>query len=388
MQSFHIIKESKFDLSSYRNNYINNNYDLNIDNIKEEFKGSIDLENNWNIGVIVGNSGTGKTTISKQLFPNEYIYKPNFDNTKSIIDCMPNKPIDEITKTFNLVGFSTVWSWLKPYNVLSEGEKMRVDLAYSLLLDNESIVFDEFTSVVNRDVAKISSYAISKAIKKTNKKIILVACHFDILEWLEPDWIFNTNNMEYNYTRGLLRRPDIKIDIQITDKDSWQYFKKYHYLNSSLQQQSKCFIGLYNNIPICFFAVLYQMSKDKNITRGHRLVVLPDYQGVGLGHKFCNEIAQIYINHGWRFRIKSRTKALYYQRIKDKNWIVQTDNNITIKRKFYKKNLDKFKKSGNHNILKEFINMEKNRSSKPSYVYEYIGKKEKINEYFLPKPKI
>lgn len=103
--------------------------------------------------------------------------------------------LEIITKTFNSVGFSSPPSWLKPYSVLSEGEKMRVNLARCLLAKKDIIVFDEFTSVVDRNIAKIGSYAVAKEVRRRDKQFIAVSCHFDILEWLEPDWIFDTNSM-------------------------------------------------------------------------------------------------------------------------------------------------------------------------------------------------
>ena len=107
---------------------------------------------------------------------------------------MQKSSIDYITKMFYAVGFGSVPSWLKPYSVLSNGEKMRVDLARALL-ERDFIVFDEFTSVVDRNVAQTACIAINKTIKKTNKKFVAISCHYDILDWLEPDWVFDTNTM-------------------------------------------------------------------------------------------------------------------------------------------------------------------------------------------------
>jgi hypothetical protein len=39
---------------------------------------------------------------------------------------------------------------------------MRVDIARALSLDQPLIVFDEFTSVVDREIAKVSAYASAK----------------------------------------------------------------------------------------------------------------------------------------------------------------------------------------------------------------------------------
>lgn len=64
------------------------------------------------------------------------------------------------------------------------------------LLERDFVVFDEFTSVVDRNVAKTACIAINKAIKKTGKKFIAISCHYDILDWLQPDWVFDTNTMQ------------------------------------------------------------------------------------------------------------------------------------------------------------------------------------------------
>lgn len=194
---FEIFKENEPELT-YRVQSIIGKFDLQSDKFVEHFKGEINLDiPDWKIGLIVGNSGTGKTTIGKQLFEDFYITEFKYVE-KSIIDDMPkDKDIDQIVKMFNSVGFSSPVSWLKPYSVLSNGEKMRVDLAYSLLNNKELIVFDEFTSVVDRNVAKIGSLALSKSVRNSNKRFIAITCHFDIEEWLQPDWVFNTNTMEF-----------------------------------------------------------------------------------------------------------------------------------------------------------------------------------------------
>ena len=167
---------------------------MKAEHAKEHFVGDIELPEKWNIGVIVGGSGTGKSTIARELFGNEYITRFDY-HSASVVDDMPNVSVDEITKMFYSVGFGSVPSWLKPYDVLSNGEKMRVDMARALL-ERDFVVFDEFTSVVDRKVANTACLAINKAIKRTDKKFVAVSCHYDILDWLQPDWVFDTNQMQ------------------------------------------------------------------------------------------------------------------------------------------------------------------------------------------------
>jgi ABC-type ATPase with predicted acetyltransferase domain len=167
--------------------------------MEKRFTGQLPIENEpWQIGVIVGRSGTGKTSIAKTLFPESYIKAFNYTH-ESILDDFPEGlQVNEITKNLCSVGFASPPDWLKSYEALSQGEKMRVDIARALSLDQPLIVFDEFTSVVDREIAKVSAYAISKAIRRTTKKFIAVTCHYDVIDWLDPDWVFCTDTMEFS----------------------------------------------------------------------------------------------------------------------------------------------------------------------------------------------
>ena len=193
MPHFNIVKENKPRLT-FRTSKIQADYDVKFEHSKEHFVGNIELPDQWQIGIMWGGSGTGKTTIAKEIFGDCYIN--GFEYThESVVDDMPKASMTDIERMFYSVGFGSVPSWLKPYNVLSNGEKMRVDLARALL-ENDKVCFDEFTSVVDRQVAQTMCIAVNKAIKRTNKQFVAVTCHKDILDWLEADWIFDTNTMQ------------------------------------------------------------------------------------------------------------------------------------------------------------------------------------------------
>lgn len=194
MPNFDIIKHNQ-PKNTFRVSKVCADFDVKFEHSDERFVGSIEMPEKWNIGVIVGKSGTGKSTIARELFGDEY-FKPREYNHESVIDDMPDGfTVEEITRMFYAVGFGSVPSWLKPYGVLSNGEKMRVDLARALLSD-DFVVFDEFTSVVDRNVAQTCCIATNKAVKRMNKQFVAVTCHFDVLEWLQPDWVFNTDDMQ------------------------------------------------------------------------------------------------------------------------------------------------------------------------------------------------
>lgn len=150
------------------------------------------LDEDWGIGVIVGPSGSGKSTVARHVFGEELYSPGDWPAGRAVIDCLGKADTKTITHTLTAVGLSSPPSWIKPYGVLSNGEKFRCDLARALLSDRPLIAFDEFTSVVDRNVAKIGSAAVSKALRKwIDRRFVAVTCHYDVVEWLEPDWVLD-----------------------------------------------------------------------------------------------------------------------------------------------------------------------------------------------------
>ncbi len=186
--------------ASFRAQSVVGSFTLNDVKLQKRFKGSLPIEGeDWHIGVIVGRSGSGKSSIAKRLFPDSYIKCFEYTHQCILDDFPEGLETGEITRLLCSVGFASPPDWLKAYSCLSQGEKMRVDIARAMCLPQKIIVFDEFTSVVDREVAKIASYAISKAIRRDrNKKFIAVTCHYDVVDWLDPDWVFCTDSMEFD----------------------------------------------------------------------------------------------------------------------------------------------------------------------------------------------
>jgi ABC-type lipoprotein export system ATPase subunit len=321
MQTFDIVKKSQ-PKKSFRVASIIGKFDLQSEEVVEQFIGQFDIPEQWNVGLIVGKSGTGKTTIAKELFENAYITDYTY-TADCILDDMPTDcSVEQITSMFNAVGFSSPPSWLKPYSALSNGQKMRVDLAHSLLLNKELIVFDEFTSVVDRQVAQIGSFAVQKAIRKQDKKFIAVTCHHDVEDWLLPDWVFNTDTMTFHSFEGQKKnRPEIKFEIFNTaDKTIWKMFAKHHYLSHSHNNAASVYVAIVNDQIAGFLSVLPQPSKMKGQKRVHRLVILPDYQGAGFGIKFLEQVGIEYKQNNFRYTINTTAPSLIYALKKSLKW--------------------------------------------------------------------
>jgi ABC-type lipoprotein export system ATPase subunit len=314
---FNITRKNDIADKSFRVAQLYDQFDLSENSFEEHFEGDIDLEKEWQIGVIVGKSGTGKSTIAKELFANCF-FTPKY-KAKCVIDDFPKMDSTELFGILSSVGFSSPPSWLKPYSVLSNGEKMRVDLARAICEKKDIIVFDEYTSVVDREVAQLGSLALQKAIRRMGRKFIAVTCHYDIIDWLEPDWVFNTDEMAFHYTRGCLQRPEINIEVYEA-RGFWELFRRYHYLNHNIHKASVQFVAFLNGKPIAIDAFNHLPSVRGALLRGHRLVVLPDYQGLGIAKKMQNLCALFLSKTHKNIGFTTSQKGFAKSCINDPNW--------------------------------------------------------------------
>lgn len=265
----------------------------------------------WNIGVIYGGSGSGKTTLLKEFGE---ITEHNFSFDKPLISNFDWLEPKEACLLLSAMGLSSVPSWLRPFSILSNGEQYRASLAYKVgkAKNGETILIDEFTSVVDRDVAKAMSFALQKYIRKTNKKIILASCHFDIMEWLLPDWIYSPLKGRLEKASCLRQRPKIKLQIFRCRYEAWDLFKQHHYLSPNLNKSTKGFIALWNNKAIAFIGMLAMIGSFKvPAYRVTRLVVLPDFQGLGIGMQLLNMFGAMYKKDNKTLYIKTSNPSLY-----------------------------------------------------------------------------
>jgi len=279
----------------------------------------------WQIGLIVGPSGVGKTTLAKQIFGDEN-YHYGYDwNAASVVDDFPKGlSIREITDAMSHVGFSSPPAWRKPFRVLSNGQQFRAEIARTLVdPEKELVVFDEFTSVVDRKVARFGCEAVQKHIRKNSKQFVAVTCHYDVIEWLRPDWVYQVDTDSFEWTRGRLRRPDISIEIFRCHHSAWRLFRGHHYLTEDINKSAHCFIALVDGEPAAFCAALkFPHPSVKNMWKSHRTVVLPDYQGIGIGTILNETVGQHYVDQGMRFTGVSSHPAMNHIRLRSPKWIL------------------------------------------------------------------
>lgn len=314
----------------------------------------------WNIGLIVGPSGCGKTTLAGELFPEGLVQDFAWPEDQCLVDGFPAElSIKEITQLLSSVGLSSVPSWLRPFHVLSNGEQFRATMARALAeagknqgqrdvinKPQSTIVVDEFTSVVDRTVARIGSAAIAKAVRSRQQRFVAVSCHYDIIDWLDPDWIYEPAGDSFQWRRERQgdgreergsageravehnsakqrRRPPITLDVIRVHHQAWKIFGPHHYLSGDINRAARCFVGLVEDQPATFTAVLYFPHPRRSGWREHRTVCLPDFQGVSLGNAMSDFVASVFRATGRPYFSTTSSPAMIYRRAASPDWLLK-----------------------------------------------------------------
>jgi len=271
------------------------------------------------IVLIVGTSGSGKSTILNTLGNNSQV---QFDPRVNVIENFSTPERGE--ELLLACGLRSIPAWFRPPYTLSNGEHHRFVMA--ICLDQGINVVDEFTSVVDRDTAKSLALSIRKFYDRrgTTDPLYIASCHRDIVDWLDPDYVYDTDLCVLENRRSPFRlgtRPELALTIKSSSVDYWRYFSRYHYLDTEISKSAHYYVLLLGDKPIGFHAAIHSTNRDiHSYWRGHRTVILPEFQGMGIGTAFSDAIAKIYVDQGLRYFSKTAHPSFGEHREKSDLW--------------------------------------------------------------------
>lgn len=266
----------------------------------------------WNVCVILGPSGTGKTTSLKRFGDPSDVdvnwYVPVIDLTGDPETLVP---------MYRKCGFGSVPSWCLPYGKLSNGERYRVQIALKLLRGDNPVILDEFGSYLDAPSAVMLASLVRKLASTTGRKFLIATLNPVIAQELEPDELIE---LGVPSIRRSLRRERV-LQIQRVSRNAWQIFKKHHYMSSNILSASKCFMLTWDNEIVAFNALKpFPHGTIKNAYNGHRTVVLPNFQGFGLGPLIADLTGGIAAAHGYTVYTKTVHPSLGEYRERSGLW--------------------------------------------------------------------
>ena len=189
----------------------------------------------FSIMAIVGSSGSGKSTLLKDMAVEQGFHFPvkRFDNGTAIVSNFKDR--DDAISRLSAVGLKSIPTWVKPREVLSIGEGFRADLALNV---EDGVMFDEFTSTVDRNVARSCCTSFGKYIRRSGKRnVVVCSCHKDFIEYLKPDLVMDIDDLKVYDLKEAVFDKSITIDIYKTaDKSLWNIFKEHHYMSADLNK--------------------------------------------------------------------------------------------------------------------------------------------------------
>lgn len=278
----------------------------------------------FRIGVIVGASGSGKSTMLRAFGDPS---TPEWDGRRSIAAHFASP--EDAARRFAAVGLNAVPTWAKPYRVLSTGEKFRADLARTI---GNGAAIDEFTSVVDRNVAVSASRALRRYVDDAGLRgVVIATCHRDVLPWLQPDWVIDLDIRAWALRpRECLQRPNLVVEVYAGTTEAWRVFRGHHYLTGDIATGARSFVAVMNDELVGFAAsIAFPNGYLKNAWRGHRTVVLPDFQGLGIGVRLSNFVAETHIREGKRYYSRTAHPRMNGYRMRSSLWREAAHSNET-----------------------------------------------------------
>jgi GNAT superfamily N-acetyltransferase len=284
------------------------------------------------LGMILGPSGSGKTTLAIEHFEQPLDVQWN-EEAPALLHF---SSLAEARAALSAVDLD-LQTAMRPVGLLSSGERERANLARGLAEwatgERNSLVIDEFTSLVDRDVAKNMARGITAFVRSRPqlRGLVLLSCHTDVLGrgLLEPDWLFHCDHSRLlifdshapeavdaeeraakrrRMEGGTFARALWKVDpspaelcrgnlcqstwerplvVRRALPCEWKHFREHHYKDHRLSGSSICFVGELDGRAVAFLAAIvpgftlsWMLSRNEEqhaLAQAERLGYPPDW---------------------------------------------------------------------------------------------------------------
>jgi ABC-type lipoprotein export system ATPase subunit len=298
----------------------------------------------FTLGVVVGPSGSGKTSTLRLFRPAQTI--------KTRV--RPGRPLMQYFRSparaermLAAVALNNILDWMQPFDKLSGGQQFRASLA--LALDRWSqkthyLVIDEFCSYVDDVTSQAISFRFQKHLRRAGcTGVVLATLKPQLLRYLRPDWVLYTDATRCAVERP--RWPAIRLQITMTlitghVLSVWKRFRQYHYLSHSFGPAARAFLVRCNG-EVCGFHASLRHMQPTSIVFAHRTVILPEYQGFGIGpavHCLMGSYVRM-CDKGLRFRvITSHINMIESMKRKPRWWrLLYSNIKRKLKDEFYRR---------------------------------------------------
>lgn len=307
---------------------------------------------------ITGESGSGKTTIlkeiAKQYGANLYEIDNHYKTVPLFLANGEENQIETIS-VLTSVGISDATLWLNTYNELSDSQKARYEIALKMMQD-DVVLIDEFLSTLDRDTAKAVAYNIQKAIRKAHKKLIVTTAHEDLQEYLKPDVsiVGKAFPSQFNVIRNEIStdNPILKnIIVQYGTKEDYKKEKlgELHYKGKYTGGTKEYLFAYLNGKTVGVLVAIYNMHTGGR--RISRVVVHPSYRGCGIAQTMIKKYIKDFPN------TDVVASMALYNPVFEKAGMHREKDVVIVPPKYLKENLKQFNFDEDKWQDKKYLNM-------------------------------
>lgn len=177
-------------------------------------------------------------------------------------------------------------------------------------------------------------------------------------------------------TDTLTVAPQLEVAVLSVDgRKVWPMFAPHHYLTSAYSGHGAFMAVLPDGTPVAFTSyIAFPHGRIKNAKRGHRTVVLPDYQGFGIGARLSDWMGEYLLAQGYRFYSRTSHPRLGEYRDASPYWRATAK-----KQAISQDTVDRLRASGKSRISANVKSV-----GRICYSHEYIGGRPELDPADVP----